>query len=262
MSITARPESAFAADLTGAPSGATVRCGIRQIPAGTMASALSATGVTETALGGGVSNYTAARTAPSVTSEADVDGPRYQVVWEVAGVESATEDLLVTATYQPSADTIPDVSDVSAILQERVKGQGGNIVTEFDSTTRPTATQVEMIIDLQAPLVLVEFGDLSDTAMICANADEIRAAVRTLIAARVAAVVELSFWPQDAVGHDTAENFWRRIVEIDTPKVVAAARECRLGNIVPGGDGDGGGGIAMRPAFTFNAGPRVGTRPF
>jgi hypothetical protein len=249
VSITARPDATFVADLTGAPSGATVRCGIRRIPTGSMVSALSATGVTETALGGGVSNYTATRTAPSVASEGDADGPRYQVVWEVAGLESATEDLFVTATYQPSAETIPDVSDVSAILQERVKGQGGNVVAEFDSTTRPSATQVETIIDMQAPLVLIEFGDLSDTAMICANAD-------------VAAVVELSFWPQDTVGQDTAEAFWRRIVEVDTPKVVSAARECRSGDVVPGGDGDAGGGIAMRPAYSFNAGPRVGNRSF
>jgi hypothetical protein len=262
VSITVRPGASFAADLTGAPSGATVRCGIRRLPAGTMVSALATTDITETALGGGVSNYTALRVAPTVVTEEDVDGPRYYVVWEVAGAESAVEDLFVTATYQPSADTIPDVSDVSAILQERVKGQGGNVVTEFDSTTRPSATQVETIIDMQAPLVLVEFGDLSDTAMICSNADEIRAAVRTLIAARVAAVVELSFWPQDTVGQDTAENFWRRVVEIDTPKVVAAARECRVGDVVPGGDGDAGGGIAMRPAFSFNSGPRVGNRPF
>lgn len=157
-------------------------------------------------------------------------------------------------------EVIPTLEDVAAILHERVQAEGGHSATTFSTTTNPTAAQVEAIIDMQVPLALIEFGDVTTEALTCPTADDIQAAIRTLLAMRVAAVVELSYWPQDAVSGDTAEEFWRRIVEIETPKVVAAASECRTGGVVPGDAGDGGGGIAMAPVYQFQAGPRVGSR--
>lgn len=362
MSITVRPSTAFTADLTGAPSalGAAVQCGIRQIPQGTMLSPFASTGIVETTLGGGLSNYTAARTAPAALSELDANGPRYQVVWKVSGVEQPPEDLLV-AGHLPSptgvgaggyvvtlegfvpsprhdgeawtgvrieeaasasgpfavidtfllspgdpdpaqplprsvtteaatlasgwyrvvfvddegneeaagavavgtADPIPSLRDVAALLHQRLNVGGGNVSAMFDDNTSPTATQVQRLIDMWAPVVLIEFGDLSDTALICEDADQIRSAVRTLIAAHVAKVVEVSYWPQDAVAGDTAQAYWAELIDKQLPRVVSAARECRLGDVVPGGDGSaGGGGVAMPARFQFNVGPRVGGRRF
>lgn len=159
------------------------------------------------------------------------------------------------------AEATPSVDDVAALMHEFVQREGGHLEITFTDETNPTAGQVQDIIDMQAPMVSIEFGDLTDAALVCAQADDVRAAVKTLFAQRVAAVVGLSYRPQDTVGGDTPEEFWRRIVEIDSEKIEAAASECRAGEIQPGDAGSGdGAGLAVAPVYQFQAGPRVGSR--
>lgn len=188
---------------------------------------------------------------------------RWVYRWASSDDARATEEgeLFVAPSLLTGADPwIPSVTDVADLLHERVQEEGGHRGTTFTDTSNPSARQVRRIIAQQASIALIDFGDLTDTSLICPapGPDQIRLAVRTLIAQRVAGVIEVSYWPQDAVAGDTAEEFWRRRVEADTARVVQAAKECRLGGVVPGGDDSGG--VAMAPVFQFQAGPRVGSR--
>lgn len=249
-----QPSENFTAELLDSAQGlvGTLTVGVYTSPAETVVTAPSTVGITEYAQGDGTSNYQVTLTAPATVG-------KYVVVWR-AGAAEGTEDLTVQG-FVASVDVVPSVDDVAAILHQRLNAGGGNTAVTFDANTSPTATQVQRLIDMQAPLVLVEFGDLSDTALICSDADSIRAAVQSLIAAQVAKIVELSYWPQDVTGRDTAGAFWQELIDRQLPKVVQAAAECRTGADVPGG-GPGEGGRYLPPRWQFNVMPRVGTRRF
>lgn len=252
MSITAQPSTPFTAELFDVAQGLVgmLTVGIYTSPQEVQVTAPTAAGIVEYTQADGTSNYQATLTAPATVG-------KYMVVWR-AGTSEGTEDLAVSRFLGP-ADVVPTVDDVAAILHQRLNAGGGNTAVTFDANTSPTATQVQRLIDMWAPVVLIEFGDLSDTALICSNASDIRAAVQALIAAHVAKVIEVSYWPQDVTGRDTAEAYWATLIDKQLPRVVQAAAECRTGADVPGG-GPGEGGRYLPPKWQFNVMPRVGTR--
>lgn len=55
------------------------------------------------------------------------------------------------------------VADVAALERNRTIGQGGNRVGTFDDTTRPTADEVEGLIDQAVDLVLIGLPDQFDS---------------------------------------------------------------------------------------------------
>lgn len=244
------PGAPFTAELLDAAQGlvGTLTVGIYTSPEEVEVTAPTTAGIVEFEQGDGTSNYQATLTAPPVVGN-------YMIVW-TAGAATGTDDLTVRG-FDASEDVVPTRDDVAAILHQRLNAGGGNTAVTFDANTSPTATQVDRLIAMWAPLILIEFGDLSDDKLVCGSADAIRAAVRSLIAASVARVVELSYWPRDVVGRDTAEAYWAALIDRQLPKVVEAARECRQGEDVPGG-GDGEGGVAMSSRWQFNLAPRVG----
>lgn len=239
MSISARPSAAFTAILTNAPQGLAgiLTLGIRALPSEDVVSAASTADITETVMLDATSNYEGTRTAPA-------DAGQYEVVW-LYGATEVTESLVVSGV-DFGTEVTPTLADVSAILHARLRARGGADVVVFGPTTNPTGDVVETLIAQQAPMVLMDVGDTSDTGLPCASADVVRAAIRTLIAQRVAAVIELSYWPEEVATTQTAEDFWRQIVEIDQPRVVQAARECRLGEVVPGDEGE-----SLQPVYNF-----------
>lgn len=147
------------------------------------------------------------------------------------------------------ADYLPAVADVAALLHARLREAGGNVPTSFTATTSPTATQVETFIAQEASMVLVDTGSLDASVLICSAADNVRQAVKTLIAKRAAGAIELSYWPDSVVNSGpSAADYWQQIVSVDQPAVVAAARECRLGDVVPGEEQQ----QATAPAYRFD----------
>lgn len=162
---------------------------------------------------------------------------------------------LLTTLYEPTESAtervyLPDLHDIAALLHTRLRARGGSVPATFDTTTSPTAEQVLRLIDLEAPMVLMDTGSLEDADLPCsaANRQTVRAAVRTIIAKRVAAQVELSFWTEEVVASGrTAEEWFNYIVNVDQPRVVQAAAECRAGEVEPDSEG-----AALKPEWTFN----------
>jgi hypothetical protein len=155
-----------------------------------------------------------------------------------------------TSTTPGASSALPTPSDVALILRGRLRVLGGAVPDTWTADTNPTRTQVQGIIDLQAPLVLVQTGNVD--GLTCADADTVRNAVKAIIAQRVALVIEMGYWAEEieASGRDLSRE-WRDLNDTDLKAVVEAARECRQGEVLPGGDGPGEGGIALAPAFGF-----------
>jgi len=113
---------------------------------------------------------------------------------------------------------LPDPGDVAALLQARLAGQSGNPATgeppasTFTTETHPTGEQVERIIRLYAGEVEATFE-----RMLCA--DELVAGARSVATYGAAALVELTFWPEEANIEGSAyqrlerlrDDAWRRL---------------------------------------------------
>jgi hypothetical protein len=161
---------------------------------------------------------------------------------------------LLTALYEPTLTPsaggyLPSLEDVSALLHARLRERGGAVPDTFTTSTEPTAGQVLRIIGQEASMVLIDTGSLAPDKLVCAEASTILDAVRALIAKRVAAVLELSYWPDSVVNSGPAAgDYWSQVVEVDQPRVVAAARECRLGEVEPGDEQQ----AATSPSYQFD----------
>jgi hypothetical protein len=145
----------------------------------------------------------------------------------------------------------PTPADVATYLPRRWREPGGNYQPEPTTTTIPTLDQVQAIIDAQAALVLAATGDIVGTPLACGDAEQVNLAVAAVIAMRAAKIVELSFWPEEVADNRDTASEWQAIITTDQAAVIAAARECRAGEVLPGDEGDAGGGPVVAPAFNF-----------
>jgi hypothetical protein len=169
----------------------------------------------------------------------------YRVRWlDQAGATTQTSDPVTRP-----AEWVPTPDDVAALVRTRIRRPGGSAPTSFTDDTLPTEADVLSMISMQASLVMIDVGDLSDSSLICAQADDVRSAVRTLITQRTAAAIELAYWPDSVVNSGpAAADYWTQLVDVDQPKVVAAARECRLGEVEPGEEQE----AATSPSYQFD----------
>lgn len=123
------------------------------------------------------------------------------------------------------ADYLPSVNAVGALVRARTRDDVGEEFGTFTSTTRPTAGGVTELIASEAAIVLLRTGDLA--ALTCPNADEVRAAASSIIAKRVAAIVEASYRPDEVAEGRTVADFYQGDAKDDLEALAGSARECR-----------------------------------
>lgn len=250
MSITVTSPGTFVADLTGAPSdlGINVQCGIRQIPQGTMISPLSSDGITETDLGGGVSNYEAVREAPVQLSQPDADGPRYQIIWTVNGEEQDPEDLHVVASLPVSSDVsyTPTAQDVADLLFARTKTAGNRYLGEFTAETTPTLARVERLIiaardHIQAKVGVIENVELQEDA-------------KTTTAIYTAMLIELSAEKMNQPRFDELKKMYNAAIDALIEAVQAEGKSAVDDQVT-------GPGSESQPSYNFD-GYAIGNNPW
>lgn len=106
-------------------------------------------------------------------------------------------------------DWRPTMNAVSALLQARIVGQTSDPVTgaqpaeQFNADTRPTANQVDELITLYVDEVAGTFH-----RMLCT--DELVGNARTVATFGAAALVELTWWPEEA---NIEGSIYRRLIE-------------------------------------------------
>jgi phage gpG-like protein len=84
-------------------------------------------------------------------------------------------------------DWAPSVDDVGAVLRARTKDENGNELGTFTDATRPTAVQVNPLIDTATADILAEVGTVPD---------KVQDNARRVAAIGAALLVELTFFPE------------------------------------------------------------------
>ena len=191
----------------------------------------------------------------SFSTDDDPGSGWFRVVWvTVGGVEYPTvpQWIPVLSPYAPS------VGQVAQRVRLMLRELGGDLAVNFTDETTPTAQQVQGMIADDFPLVLIRTGDLA--ALQCGTADDVRQAIRTVAAERVALQVLEIFLMDEVAGGQLGIDTRREALNDDLSAVVSAAAECRAGEVTPedsdnpDADEGGGSGVAIAPQWSF---PRV-----
>jgi hypothetical protein len=154
----------------------------------------------------------------------------------------------------------PSVGDVAAKVRLFLRESGGSLADNFTDGTIPTAQQVQGMIAQDFPLVLIRTGDLA--ALDCATSDDVRGAVKSIAAERVALQVLEVYRAEETEAGQYGIDRRRDALQDDLEAVVSAAAECRAGEVVPEDSdnpdpddvGSGASGTAIDAEWSF---PRV-----
>lgn len=159
----------------------------------------------------------------------------------------------------------PSVGDVASRVALFTREAGGGLALTFTDRTVPTASMVQAMIGNDFPLMLIRTGDLA--LLQCPTADDIRHAVRSIVAERVALQVMEMYRPEDTADGRLGIEARRTALAAETNEVVSAAAECLTGAVIPGGVdvGDTGGGtstpgVSPPPKWRFGREPLIGMR--
>jgi len=135
------------------------------------------------------------------------------------------------ATVPPLAKPTPD--DVATLLRARTKDLDGSELGVFTDATRPTADEVQRIIDLAYAEVTGRAGVYIGSR--CAEG------AKSLVVIRAAAWVELSYWPEQI---RSDRSVYAELIDQWTTGILALL-ECVQGNL-PGDAGEDGGTLHYR----------------
>jgi len=133
----------------------------------------------------------------------------------------------------PTSDYTPDVASVGALLRARTRDTNGNEIGTFTEQTRPTGDQV-------LSLIRTAVGDLS-SAVGSDLAETFHVAAQQLAVYRAAALIELSFYPEQvALGRSP----YAQILALYNDALAALRLAIEdAGGEVPGDPGGEAGGV-------------------
>jgi hypothetical protein len=215
--IYAKPGEVFTAILIEAPTGLVGTIGVRIDSADEEDEIVARTtsGISEVPAGSGT--YTVSLVAPSLEAS-------YLITWDtVPGGEPLTpekvgvEQLQVTrvAPFDLVVAFLPDPADVSALLPARTYVDDGGEVGSFTSETRPTAGQVQTLINSAGNEVAARLGqEVTD--------DTQRAYARELIAIRAAMGVEIGYFPEQTNVDESAYDKLKELYDEGLPALISS----------------------------------------
>lgn len=181
------------------------------------------------------------------TNLAQLEVALYRVVWEDEdGIQFEGQEV----SYPASPSWAPSVRQVAALIRARTKIPGGGEAGTFNDATRPTATEVEAVIDQAVDHVAAAVGGSPCNGQLQQSAS----AAASMLAA---VIIETSYWPEQAEARGSAAARLEKLFDSRMKSLTAAvAEEC--GGQGTGGSEDGGNAGAVA-AGGFNDGyPLIG----
>lgn len=160
------------------------------------------------------------------------------------------------APEQPIADVgLPTVDDIGALLRSRTQDDNDQELGTFTKDTRPTDTQVMILIGQASTVIFGATGDMTDLA--CSTADSLREGAKYNISLLTACLIELSYFPEQVRSDRSAFQGYYDILTgpMGMTALVEAVAECRGGEVEPGGEGTPG---SASWAFPIDLGGLVG----
>lgn len=156
----------------------------------------------------------------------------YVIVWDDADEQSAAEELVVSATpaapvgQSTPADWTPSVAEVGKKMRARTVDASGNELGTFTDDTRPTADEVtDAIVEEVGALASYVGTDLPAVLWPLA---------RSAALARVAARLELDYWPEQVRSDRSAYTELAADRDREEGRLISAVRAAV-------GTGEGGG---------------------
>lgn len=248
--IYASPGEAVYSELSGAPTGLVGTIGVQILRKSdeSVVTARSTAGIVEFPAGTG--HYRATLAAPET-------GGAYTVLWDdgtkpLTAAHISTDDLTVTYSKPPAGPEQPvpwrpTVDQVASYIRARTKVPGGGLAGTFNTQTKPTAEQVEPLIDEACDFISTSLGEKGP----CSGNLERRTGV--LAAMYAAMLVEQSYYPEST---SNAGSSFKSLEALFNPQLkrleVAVEQQC--------GEGEGGGGGDLHPKAegNFPTTPMVG----
>lgn len=151
---------------------------------------------------------------------------------------------MAEATFKPS------VAEVAALIRARTKIPGGGEAGTFNTNTRPTAAEVEAIIEQAVDHVAASVGGEPCNDQLVQSAT----AAASLLAA---VIIETSYWPEQAEARGSAAARLEKLFDTRMKSLTSAVSE-ECGGQGTGGE-EGGGNAGALAAGGFNDGyPLIG----
>lgn len=167
------------------------------------------------------------------TDLATLESALYRIVWEDDEAVQFTGDA---TRFPPMPEWAPSVREVAALIRARTKVPGGVEVGTFNQNTRPTATEVESIIDQAADHVSAAVG--GDPCN-----DSLRQSAGAATALLAAILIESSYWPEQAEARGSTASRLESLFNARMKSLTLAVSE-QCGGQGTGGEEEGGGGNA------------------
>lgn len=155
----------------------------------------------------------------------------------------------------PVSDYTPDVAAVGALTRARTRDDQGNELGTYTLATRPTASEVDLMISEAVNEAFPVFGeDIPDAPG--ADPEAFRTAAKKLVAIGGAAWVELSYFPEQVATGRSPYQQYRDAFEKGLARLGAAIDAVDAA----AGSTDVGGGGTMSASWDFpeDAGGLVG----
>jgi hypothetical protein len=135
-----------------------------------------------------------------------------RLVWLTdSGVQEPTEPVFVGSAIRPT------VQEIANLMPDRLTLADGTEATTFTDSTRPTATQVEALIDL----VL----DTVDTKVPSRSSTELQRAARSIVALETAILAEATYFSHQGEVNTARIEVWERLIEKHAAALDEAAQD-------------------------------------
>ncbi len=183
------------------------------------------------------------------TSNATLQEGWYRVIWQDGGGNTSSATAPIQNTSDLAEGNRPSVAEVASLLRARTKVLGGKEVGTFNTHTRPTADEVEDIIDQAVDEVSGKVQDVDQTlpygqTMGPGSAYERRC--RRAVALQAAILIELSYFPEQIKTGQSPVATYQALYD---SRIKALIAEGEHGGQQEGmGDGGSGGGDAPADA--------------
>lgn len=155
------------------------------------------------------------------------------------------EEALIDA--QISAGIRPSVTDVASILRARTKVRGGSEIGTFNTLTRPTAPEVESLIDDAVSEILGKVQPIDPTlppgSAFNAPGSKYEQRIRNAVKLYAALLIELSYFPEQI---RTGQSATTTLQTLYDSRIRALIAEGEHG--IAEGMGEGAGGAGDAPA--------------
>lgn len=176
----------------------------------------------------------------------------YRVVWVDGAGSMSSATAPVQNTSELGGGTRPTVPDVAALVRARTKIKGGGEMGTFTATTRPTAEQVDELIDDAMDDVFGKIQPVTEPG------SEYERRARGAVKLYAAHLIELSYFPESVnSGKSPADNF----LKLYESRIRALIAEGETGRVQGEGTGGPGGGDSPGDAawaFPLDGGGQIG----